>query len=111
MATVDNSALTSPAFASISADGNTAWAVVIVTPPSWARSVDVSNPDGAVRISSVAHTSEGNVATEYFPVPSAAGTTVELQTDETGHAAQPFAIGFASTSHTGGLQYRQSKAR
>lgn len=86
----------------------TAFSTVIVTPPAVARSVDLSNPDGIIRISEASHTSEGFVATEYFAVPSGSGYTLQLQTEEEVRGARSFAIATAATTHTVGFSYRTS---
>lgn len=86
----------------------TAYASVIVTPPPEARSVDLSNPDGALRIVESSQASEGVVATEYFPVPSGSGYTLQLQTEEQLRGARSFAIGTAATTDVVGFCYRTS---
>lgn len=93
---LDHSALTEPFGVSRSVTGATvADAAVIVTPPSWAHSVDVGS-SVAIRVGRTG--TEGSPLSAYITVPAGNARNIPLQTREQNNAAVTYAISTSATA-------------
>lgn len=75
----------------------TADLAVVVTPPSWAHSVDIIAPDGPIRVA-VSGT-EGSALTQYLTVGTGEGFNLPLQTDVEIAAAKPYLVSAGVSVH------------